>query len=96
MSYLGGGAYGEVIVGYCRRTNTKVAIKMLKNIAKSSYDCVKLLREIQLMRKLHECQRAGEFEFIPELIDVIVPKDEDPANPQTLFIIQTHFGIDLR
>lgn len=69
---------------------------MMKNLGKSSYDCTKLIREIQLMRKLNECQRAGEFEFIPELIDIIVPKDEDPANPRTMFLIQTHFGIDLQ
>lgn len=83
-------------MGVCRRTDTPVAIKLMQNFSKNDYECVKLLREIQLMKNLNKLEHEGGFRFIPELIDVIVPKDEDPADPKLIFLIQTHFGTDLR
>jgi serine/threonine protein kinase len=48
------------------------------------------------MKSLNKLQEHGGFAFVPELIDIIVPKDEDPHNPKLIFLIQTHFGIDMR
>ena len=87
VSYLGEGSYGQVLLGVCRRTDTPVAIKLMQNFSKNDYECVKLIREIQLMKSLNKLQLEGGFQFIPELIDIIVPKDEDPANPKLIFLI---------
>ena len=61
VSYIGEGSYGQVILGVCRRTETPVAIKLMQNFSKNDYDCVKLLREIQLMKKLNKLQQEGGF-----------------------------------
>lgn len=52
LSYIGEGSYGMVIKGHCRRTETPVAIKLVQNFTKYDYDCVKLIREIQLMKHM--------------------------------------------
>ena len=46
LSFIGEGSYGTVIKGYCRNTETPVAIKLVSNFTKYEYDCVKLIREI--------------------------------------------------
>lgn len=96
VSFVGEGSYGIVIKGHCRRTETPVAIKLIQNFTKYDYDCVKLIREIQLMRQLTAVQKANNFEFTPELIDIIVPRNQGKDNVDSLFLVQTAFGTDLK
>ena len=50
VSLIGEGSYGTVVKGYCRSTETPVAIKLVASFTKFEYDCVKLIREIQIMK----------------------------------------------
>lgn len=49
-SIIGQGAYGTVRKGICLKSGHSVAIKHISGFSKSIYDCIHLLREIQLMR----------------------------------------------
>jgi serine/threonine protein kinase len=51
-SIIGEGSYGVVAKGYCKVTGQAVAIKLVKDFSKWEYDCVKAIREIQIMRKV--------------------------------------------
>lgn len=50
---LGQGSFGMVAKGYCYRNKCDVAIKKIKNFAEDDYDCLRVLREIQIMKKLN-------------------------------------------
>lgn len=54
---LGHGSYGTVMKGVCKATGQHVAIKYIHGFSKWDYDCVKVIREIQLMRKLQEMEK---------------------------------------
>ena len=49
---LGEGSYGQVVLGKDRKTRKKVAIKYIKDYDQHEYDCVKILREIQILKEL--------------------------------------------
>ena len=55
---IGRGSYGSVHRGVCRATGRPVALKTMVDQTKTEYDCVKMLREIQIMRKLNELSQA--------------------------------------
>jgi len=79
---LGKGSYGCVSKAKCKTTDRVVALKIMENQTDTEYDTIKLVREIQLMRKLNQiCQQFdGANSFIPELIDVICPDTEYKKN----------------
>ena len=70
MHTLGKGSYGTVSKAKCKATGRIVALKILENICKSEYDTIKLVREIQLMRRLNRISTL----FVTELIDIITPE----------------------
>ena len=77
LEKVGEGSYGQVFKAQCVFTDQIVAIKHVKGFRKHDYDCVKLVREIQIMKRLH--QLSAGFEqccFIPEIYDIIVPPEE--------------------
>ena len=47
---IGSGSYGSVYKGVCRNTGRNVALKIMQDQAKYEYDCIKILREIYLMK----------------------------------------------
>jgi serine/threonine protein kinase len=47
---LGVGSYGEVVEAICKVTNKPVAIKFISGIFSCEYDCVKVLREICILK----------------------------------------------
>jgi hypothetical protein len=52
-----------------------VALKIMKSEATMEYEIIKLLREVQLMRRLNNLsnQFFKGHPFVPQLIDVITP-----------------------
>ena len=70
LEELGKGSFGTVIKAKHRETGQKVAIKMIKEIDKSTYALRKLLREIIILRKLSEIENNI---FTIKLLDVIIP-----------------------
>ena len=72
---VGEGSYGQVIKGKCKKTSREVAIKFIQNVCESDYDCVKVIREIQLLRKLTEIPNNVHT---VELIDLLMcPKESN-------------------
>jgi len=51
---IGKGTFGFVTQGVCKATGRHVALKIMINQVKSEYDCIRLIREIKLMRKLND------------------------------------------
>jgi len=77
------GSYGCVSKGICKNSGRQVALKMLVNQTKTTYNALRVLREIQIMLRLNELSRsygasAHEGMFVPQLIEIITPK-ENPA-----------------
>jgi len=83
---LGKGSYGCVSKGICKATGRVVALKVMVEQASTEYDCTKLLREIQLFKRLNHLSESilrklegqgtsvnGKGLFVPELIDIITP-----------------------
>ena len=52
-------------------------MKIMKSEAVMEYEIIKLLREVQIMRRLNHISNkyfgTGTHPFIPELIDIITP-----------------------
>ena len=62
-----------------------MAIKMIQNIFSDIYQCKKVLREIEIMRKL---TKMKENIFTTKLVDIIIPRSNDETNKYSeLFII---------
>ena len=54
LSIIGKGSYGCVSKGVCRANGKEVALKVMQQSSKTEYELIKLLREIQIIRKLQE------------------------------------------
>jgi len=94
IKVIGKGSYGCVTKAKCKETGKLVALKVMKNQTKTEYEIIKLLREIQLLRRLNEVyQKASrkiypndpksqENPFIPVLLDIMCPikKLKKPSN----------------
>ena len=96
QSWAGEGAYGTVIKGYCRLSGTPVAIKLVQKFTKWEYDCVKIIREIQILKALTKMQNDLNCFFTPQIIDIIVPKSQNEENLTNIFIVMESFGTDLK
>lgn len=81
---MGQGAYGTVVKAINKKTQEKVAIKLMNDIQKDSYRLRQILRELIILRKLSEIKNNI---FTTKLIDVIIPlasmttkgKSEEPV-----------------
>jgi|NorSeaMetagenome_1021524.scaffolds.fasta_scaffold877588_1 serine/threonine protein kinase len=52
LKKIGKGSFGTVVEAKCRQTGITVAIKCIEGFAEYDYDCVKLVREIQIMKQI--------------------------------------------
>ena len=94
---VGEGSFGKVYKAKCRKTGRKVAIKHINDCTTHDYGLVKLLREIKIIRQLHEKSGSKHIDFVPELIDVIIPDDErSTESPQNIFIVMQYESKNLR
>lgn len=53
IEVVGHGSYGCVSQGKCKKTGRLVAMKIMRNQATMEYEIIKLLRELQIMRRLN-------------------------------------------
>ena len=74
LEELGKGSFGTVVKAKDRKTGQKVAIKLMKDVSKSSYSLRKLLREIIILRKLSEIENNI---FTTKLLDIIIPNSSN-------------------
>ena len=79
IEVIGNGSYGCVSQAKCKVTGKTVAMKIMKSEAVMEYEIIKLLREVQIMRRLNHISNkyfgAGTHPFVPELIDIITPSN---------------------
>lgn len=91
IEFIGQGSYGCVSKGLCIKTGKFVALKILEKQCNTEYDLIKVLREIQILKKLGDlCKKLlGQDQtwlnnnknqhipslFTPELIDIICLPD---------------------
>lgn len=74
LEELGKGSFGTVVKAKDRKTGQKVAIKLMRDVSKSSYSLRKLLREIIILRKLSEIENNI---FTTKLLDIIIPNSSN-------------------
>ena len=79
-----------MVKGICRVTGVAVAIKLIDDFASYEYDCVKVYREIKILRAVHANSKNGVCCFVPEIIDVIIPEGEDETKLKHVFIVMEH------
>ena len=78
-SVVGKGAYASVSKGKCLKSGVLVAVKIL-DISSVEYDLIKVLREIQLLRRLNYLQsllNVQKDSFIPMVYEIICPLKVD-------------------
>jgi serine/threonine protein kinase len=90
---VGEGSYGQVIKGKCKKSSRDVAIKFIQNVCESDYDCVKVIREIQLLRRLTEVPNNVHT---VELIDLLICPKESNNSLLGLFIVMEYIDSDLK
>ena len=49
---MGEGSFGAVVLAQSKKTGQLLAIKLIRNIFSDILNCKKVLREIQIMKKL--------------------------------------------
>lgn len=78
-----------------RETGKKVAIKLVRDYARSSYSCLQVLREIKILKELNKMQ-AMKAHHVPQLMDVIICKPLQGETERHLFLVMSSMKMDLR
>ena len=63
------GSFGKVYKCKSKKTGLKVAIKHITNFVDNKYECLKVFREISILKN------GSGNPFVPKLYDIIVPED---------------------
>jgi len=87
IKQLGQGSYGMVCSALHKPTGKKVAIKKMDGVFEDEVDCKRILREINLVRKL-------QHPYVIKVIDVIEPKD--PEHFDTFYLVLELAESDLK
>lgn len=85
LQLLGHGSFGMVMLAKCLSTKQKVAIKLITDAYKSTYNFKKVMREIQIMKQLTKMKNNI---YTTKFLDLIV--DEE-----SVFIIMDYGSKDL-
>ena len=99
LDYLGKGAFGEVLKARHLETQQIVAIKCIKNVFRTEYDCRKVLRELTILRQLTD---MDDNLFTPKLVDVVVPLRKNAASADgcqkfnELFLVMEFYSQNLQ
>jgi len=70
IKILGQGSYGAVCSATHKPSGKKVAIKRMDGVFEDEIDCKRILREINLLRKL-------QHNYVITIFDVVEPKDHE-------------------
>lgn len=87
IKLLGRGSYGAVCSAVHKPTGTKVAIKKMDGVFEDEIDCKRILREVDLLRKL-------KHPYVIEIFDMLEP--EDHSNFDTIYIVLRLSESDLK
>jgi serine/threonine protein kinase len=85
IKLIGVGSYGEVVHAKHRASGKEVAIKLINNLFKNSYDSKKIVREVQILRQLAE---MPDNDFTTKIYDIIAPSD--PNDLSYIFIVMEY------
>jgi mitogen-activated protein kinase 1/3 len=87
IKLLGQGSYGAVCSAIQKSTTKKVAIKKMDGVFEDEVDCKRILREIDLLRKL-------SHPYVINILDVIEPKNLETFD--TLYVVLELAESDLK
>lgn len=87
VKLLGQGSYGAVVSAIHKPTGKKVAIKRMDGVFEDEVDCKRILREINLLRKL-------EHPYVINILDVIDPKNHETFD--SLYVVLELAESDLK
>lgn len=87
VKLLGQGSYGAVCSAIHKPSGKKVAIKKMDGVFEDEVDCKRILREINLLRKLHH-------PYVVNILDVIEPKNLETFD--TLYVVLELAESDLK
>ena len=87
IKMLGRGSYGAVASAIHKPTGTKVAIKKMDGVFDDEIDCKRILREVDLLRKL-------KHPYVIEIFDMLEPKD--PVKFDSIYIVLRLAESDLK
>ncbi len=87
IKLLGQGSYGAVCSAIQKSTGKKVAIKKMDGVFEDEVDCKRILREINLLRKLHH-------PYVVNIIEVLEPKK--PETFDTVYVVLELAESDLK
>ena len=87
IKILGRGSYGQVCSAIHKPSGIKVAIKKMDGVFEDEIDCKRILREVDLLRKL-------EHPYVIEVFDMIEPKNPDTFD--TVYIVLRLAESDLK
>jgi mitogen-activated protein kinase 1/3 len=87
IKLLGQGSYGAVCSALHRPSGKKVAIKKMDGVFEDEVDCKRILREIDLLRKLYH-------PYVINFVDVIEPRNAETFD--TLYVVLELAESDLK
>lgn len=92
LKVLGTGTYGQVVKAKDKKTGEIVAIKLIRDVYGNEYETIKVLREMQILRKLSDLD--PNCNFVTRLLNAQIYEDGDQNTH--LFIVLEYMESDLR